>query len=200
MNQGFIGCLGIVLLVLCSGCLQPPGSSSVQLTPALTPYVTAPVVLTPGSTATVSPAVTTRVMTTTKTPTPSRTPTVTPAVPVPVTPEPASYRCTGDSCGTLTIRLSCNPKMQFKRVAILKIKNAGNTSEVTAAVAAMGNNFEEVLPDGSVIPIQANPGRYTLVLLDANNLPVPEMGRTESIRTTSVQTGKTTRIVFTEDC
>jgi len=139
-------------------------------------------------------------MTTTKTPTPARTPTVTTAVPLSVTPEPASYRCTGDSCGTLTIRLSCNPKIQFKRVAILKIKNPGNPGEVTAAVAAMGTNFEEVLPDGSVIPLQANPGRYTLVLLDANNLPVPEMGRTESIRTTSVQTGKTTRIVFTEDC
>ena len=90
--------------------------------------------------------------------------------------------------------------MLFKRVAILTIKDARNTSQVSAAVAAMGNNFEEVLPDGSVIPVQANPGRYTLVLLDANNVQVPEMGRIESIGTTSVQTGKITKYVFTEDC
>jgi hypothetical protein len=116
------------------------------------------------------------------------------------TPVTASYLCNNDKCGTLMISLTCNPKILFRRVAILKIKNPNNDTERSAAVAAMGNNFADVLPDGSVNPVQVNPGSYTLVLLNEKNVQVPQSRIISSMGSASVATGKITKYVFKEDC
>jgi hypothetical protein len=116
------------------------------------------------------------------------------------TPVTASYLCNNDKCGTLMISLTCNPRILFRRVAILKIKNPNNETERSAAVAAMGNNFAEVLPDGSVNPVKINPGSYTLVLLNEKNVQVPQSRIISSMKSVSVATGKITKYVFKEDC
>ena len=90
--------------------------------------------------------------------------------------------------------------MLFKRMAILNVKNPNNATELSAAVAAMGNNFVDVLPDGSVIPITIKPGKYTLVLLDSNNVQVPERGLISSVQNVSVSKGTIKNTVFIEDC
>ena len=96
--------------------------------------------------------------------------------------------------------LTCNPRMLFRRVAILKIKNPNNATERSAAVAAMGNNFADVLPDGLVNPVNINPGSYTLVLLNEKNVQVPQSRIISSMGSVSVTTGKITKYVFKEDC
>lgn len=137
-----------------------------------------------------------------KTPTtqPTMTMARTPAISFLNTPDSASFICTGDTCGTLSVRLTCNPKILFKRMAILNVKNPDNAAKLSAAVAAVGNNFVGVLPDRSVIPITIKPGKYTLVLLDSNNLQVPERGLISSVRNVSVSKGTNKNTVFIEDC
>jgi hypothetical protein len=191
----------IIALVLSSGCTQPFDAASGQAIPEeiKNNSLLTPTVMARGTTVTVSTPPATREPTKTQTTKPTMTLTSLTITPQ-STPDSASYICNGDTCGTLNIQITCNPRILFKRVAILQIKNPNNTTVRSAAVAAMGNNFADVLPDGSVIPIKINPGKYTLVLLDEKNAQVPETGGILSLGTVSVSTDKTTTFVFKEKC
>ena len=142
----------------------------------------------------------TKTQTTKPTISPTGTPTGKSTITIVDTPVIDSYFCNSDKCGTLMISLTCNPRILFRRVAILKIKNPNNDTERSAAVAAMGNNFADVLPDGSVNPVKINPGSYTLVLVNEKNVQVPQSRIISSMGSVSVTTGKITKYVFKEDC
>ena len=198
----FICCVIVIMLVMYSGCTQPFDAHDVQVIPEVTKSmpIPTPTVIFYDTTATVSTTAVTRELTKTPTTKPTMAPTRPPTITPQNTPDSASFICTGDNCGTLSVRLTCNPKMLFKRMAILNVKNPNNATELSAAVAAMGNNFVDVLPDGSVIPITIKPGKYTLVLLDSNNVQVPERGLISSVRNVSVSKGTIKNTVFIEDC
>lgn len=198
----FVCCVIVIMWVMCSGCTQPYDAHEVQIIPETTKSMPIPTpnVMFTDTTATVSTTAVTRELTKTQTTTPTMTLITTPPINVTDTPESASYNCIGENCGTLSVRLTCNPKILFKRMAILNVKNPNNAIELSAAVAAMGNNFVDVLPDGSVIPITIQPGKYTLVLLDSNNVQVPERGLISSVRNVTVSKGTMKNSVFIEDC
>jgi len=202
----FIACMIVCAFILGSGCTQPSGTPPGQVTPEetkTTPSPT-PTATVPDTPVTVSVPDTTRVPATTQTTkptlTPTSTPTRTPTITLTGTSDTASYFCTGDTCGTLMVSLTCNPRILFRRMAILKLKNPANTTERSAAVAAMGNNYANILPDGSVLPVPLHPGRYTLVLLNERNVQVPETGVVKSMATVYVSTGKITTYEFKQEC
>jgi hypothetical protein len=196
----------VFALVVGSGCTQPFDAASEQVIPEETKHISipTPTVMAPGTSLTVSSQDTTRapVKTQTTNPTviPIRTPTGTPTTTLAGTSDTDSYFCTSDKCGTLMISLTCNPRILFRRVAILKIKNPDNATERSAAVAAMGNKFVNVLPDGSVLPVKLNPGRYTLILLNEKNVQVPETGVIKSMGSVYVAADKITKYEFKEEC
>jgi hypothetical protein len=162
-----------------------------------------PTVIAPRTTITVTTTVTknlTKTQTTKPTISSTGTLTATSTITIVDTPVTASYLCNNDKCGTLMISLTCNPKILFRRVAILKIKNPNNETQRSAAVSAMGNNFADVLPDGSVNPVKINPGSYTLVLVNEKNVQVPQSRIISSMGSVSVTTGKITKYVFKEYC
>ncbi len=191
-----------IVAILTAGCTSSKSTAtSLPISTPLIKYTNVLVtptktVMAPDTTLTVSNPDATRDPTKTQTPKPTITFVGTPAN----TPDFASFFCSGDKCGTLIIQLTCNPRILFRRVAILKIKDPNNTTERSAAVASIGKNFVNVLPDGSVIPVNITPGRYTLVLLDAKNVQVPESGVISSMRSASVTTNKITTAVFKEEC
>jgi hypothetical protein len=200
MKKGIIFLI-ILVIGFCFVCGCATQSKTTSPPKVITPT---PTIIAPDTSITVStPDATkelTKTQTTKPTMTPIGTPTGTPTITQVSTPAKTSYFCNGDKCGTLIIQLTCNPRILFRRVAILKIKNPNNNTERSAAVAAMGNNFADVLPDGSVNPVKINPGGYTLVLLNEKNVQVPQSRLISSMGSVSVTTGKITKYVFKEYC
>ena len=196
----------VFALVVGSGCTQPFDAASEQVIPEETKNlpIPTPTVMAPETSLSVSSPNATRAPAKTQTTypavTPIKTPTGTPTITLAGTSDTGSYFCNSDECGTLMISLTCNPRILFRRVAILKIKNPGNTTERSAAVAAMGNNFVNVLPDGTVLPVKLHPGRYTLVLLNEKNVQVPETGVIKSMGSVYVEADKITKYEFKEEC
>ena len=185
----------LIFFILIMGCSQPTTHNTL-LSPVPTTRPIVPVATTIQTTSTPTPLPT---LTTTPVPTAAVTQVLMTITHVD-TPDTASYFCNSDKCGTLMISVTCNPRMLFRRVAILKIKNPNNATERSAAVAAMGNNFADVLPDGLVNPVNINPGSYTLVLLNEKNVQVPQSRIISSMGSVSVTTGKITKYVFKADC
>jgi len=198
----FVWGMIVFALVVSSGCTQPFHATSSQVVPEETKNTTipTPTVFPPDTSVTISAPDTTGEPTKTQTTTTAMTATGTQTITQVDTPVPALYSCNGDACGTLDIRLTCNPRILFRYVAILRIQNPNDDIERSAAVAAMGNNFADVLPDGSVIPVKIKPGEYTLILLDEKMVQVPESGIISSMGSVFMTTGKTTDIVFKEKC
>ena len=192
-----------ITTILTAGCTSSTSTASAPppSTP-LTVYTTvlvtppAPTVMNRNTTIPVSTPDTIRTPTKTQTPKPTITFTGTPAI----TPSSVSFFCNGDSCGTLDIQLTCNPKILFRRVAIVQINDLSNTTERSAAVASMGNNFVDIFPDGSVSPVKLTPGSYSLVLLDAKNVQVPESRIYSSMKSVYVTKNKITKVEFKEEC
>jgi hypothetical protein len=202
MKVTFVFAIIVLALVAVSGCTQTSDMSSGQTNPAETRStpIPAPVITAPVISATPSMPEQTWKPTTIPTTKSIITPTVTLTSTPIAAPESSSFLCEGDNCGTLNVRLSCNPKIVFKRMTFLQIKYTNNTIDRSAAVAAMGNNFADILPDGSVTPVKIKPGRYTLILLDDKNVQVPDGGGLSTMGTVSVTSGKITSYVFKEKC
>jgi hypothetical protein len=191
--------IGFCLICGCTTQTENPSSPK-----AITP---SPTVMAPRASITVSATDTKDLITQTTIPqttkptiSPSGSPKATSTITVVNTPVTPSYFCNGDKCGTLIISLTCNPRILFRHAAILKIKNPDNATQRSAAVTAMGNNFADILPDGSVNPIKINPGSYTIVLLNEKNVQVPQTRIISSMGSVFIETGKITKYVFKEDC